>query len=174
MATFREIEQYTDEGNYHCDVELWYLEEHVTRWTERYGLDMDADFQRAHVWDEAKQVAFVEHLLRGGQGSHVIRLNSPGGMGRKGRGKLVVVDGKQRLTACLRFIRGEITAFGSFLSEYVDPPPIRVGLSFYVNDLQTRAAVLRWYLEINEGGVVHTEAELSKVRELLIGEEGGE
>lgn len=30
-----------------------------------------------------------------------------------------------------------------------------------------RAQVLRWYLALNDGGVVHTEDELFKVRRLL-------
>lgn len=36
-----------------------------------------------------------------------------------------------------------------------------------VNELRTRAEVLRWYLQLNSGGVVHTEEELARVRALL-------
>jgi hypothetical protein len=36
-----------------------------------------------------------------------------------------------------------------------------------VNDLKTKAEVLQWYLDINSGGVVHTETELEKVKRLL-------
>lgn len=41
-----------------------------------------------------------------------------------------------------------------------------------MNDLDTQAEVLQWYLDINSGGVVHTEAELDKVRWLLEVEKG--
>ncbi len=42
---------------------------------------------------------------------------------------------------------------------------------FCVNDLQTRAEVLQWYLDLNEGGVVHTSEELNRVRAMLAKEQ---
>ena len=86
-----------------------------------------------------------------------------------------LVDGLQRLTACLRFLRGEISAFGHYLAEYEDLHALGgIRLSFRVNDLKTRAEVLRWYLEINTGGVVHTEEEIAKVEALLTAEVGND
>jgi hypothetical protein len=41
-----------------------------------------------------------------------------------------------------------------------------------VNDLKTREEVLQWYLDLNSGGVVHTEEELNRVREMLEKEKG--
>jgi len=40
-----------------------------------------------------------------------------------------------------------------------------------VNNLKTKAEVLRWYLEMNTGGVVHTQDEVDKARALLEYEE---
>ena len=38
---------------------------------------------------------------------------------------------------------------------------------FIINDLPTRELVLKWYLQMNEGNVAHTEEELDKVRQML-------
>lgn len=167
MPRLRDIPQYTQDGRYAVDVPLDILDDFVKRWTDTHHWEMAPDFQRGHVWDEERQIAFVEHLLRGGQGSNLIRLNCPGWQ-RKYNGNLQTVDGLQRLTACLRFVRGEITAFGHTCQEYEDQARLAMyTLRFRVNDLETRADILRWYLEINSGGIVHTEAELERVRGLL-------
>jgi len=41
-----------------------------------------------------------------------------------------------------------------------------------VNDLQTRAEVLQWYIDFNSGGVVHTAEEIARVKALLEKESG--
>jgi hypothetical protein len=43
---------------------------------------------------------------------------------------------------------------------------------WHVNDLDTRAEVLQWYLDLNTGGVVHTSAEIKRVQALLAKEQG--
>lgn len=167
MPSFKDIPQYTREGCHPTDVSLDILDDFVQRWTASYDWEMVPDFQRGHVWDEQRQIAFVEHVLRGGQGSNIIRLNCPGWQ-QHHQGALQTVDGLQRLTSCLRFVRGEIPAFGHYRYEYDDPHMLsRFLLRFQVNNLATRAEVLRWYLEINTGGVVHTESEIERVRHLL-------
>ena len=173
MPKFVDIPRYVRDGNYCVDIPLDYLEEAYRRYREDYGLDLDVDFQRAHVWTDAQATAFVEHILRGGRGSETIRFNMPGwGSGEVATAgeptAMVCVDGKQRLTAVLRFLRDEIPAFGHLFGEYEDRPRMVVtGLKFMVNDLSSRREVLRWYLDINTGGTAHTDAELAKVRRLL-------
>ena len=173
MPKFRDIPQVTKDGTYRINVSLDWLENQIDRYVLEYNLDMDTDFQRAHVWTDVQSSDFVQHLLRGGIGSDVIRFNCPGWRSHDITGNMVVVDGKQRLTACLRFMRNEIPAFGYLYKEYEGR--LRIigpGLVFLINDIRNRADVLRWYLEINEGGVVHTQAELNLVRELLAEELG--
>lgn len=36
-----------------------------------------------------------------------------------------------------------------------------------INDLQTKADVLQWYIDFNSGGVVHTDEEIERVKKLL-------
>ena len=170
IPMFRDIKPYTRDGSYQTHVPLTHLERTLSDYQESNSLDMDSDFQRPHVWGPDRQIAFVEHILRGGKGSELIRFNSPG-WGRNFSNPMVVVDGKQRLTACLRFMRNEIPAFGHHHQNFQDRIPMTINLRFMVNDLKTKSEVLRWYLEINEGGVAHTDEELDKVREILHYEE---
>ena len=167
---FRDIPQLTDEGHYQVDVSLDYIIPLITHYQEQYGLDLDVDFQRAHVWTQEQQVAFVEHILRGGHGSNLIRFNRAHWGAHRDvsiDGPMVLVDGKQRLTAVIKFLKGEIPVFGHYIGEYQDQPRLKYGLKFQINDLRTRAAVLRWYLEINTGGTPHTDEEIEKVQRML-------
>lgn len=133
-------------------------------------MEMEPDFQRAHVWDDEKRSKFVEHILQGGISGRDIYWNCSTWMGSFDT-PMQLVDGLQRITALVKFMNDEIPAFGKKCSEYEGRMTQSVGLRFHVNDLQTRAEVLKWYLELNTGGVVHTEEELEKVRGLLEAEE---
>ena len=175
MAKFADIPQLTRDGNYAVDIGMDFLADTMERYEREYGLNLDVDFQRAHVWTEGQQIAFVEHLLRGGKGCNQIRFNHPLWMrftNAEVDDGMVCVDGKQRLTACMAFVQNKIPAFGYFYYEYEDRMRLlNSSLHFIINDLRTRKEVLTWYLEINEGGTPHTEEELSKVRHLLSSEE---
>lgn len=152
-------------------IDMWWTE--VERWIERhnedFGVELDPDFQRAHVWTRDKQIAYVEHCLRGGRASNTIHWNCHDWHECTGKHPLVLVDGKQRLEAVRAFLCGDIPAFGTLYPDFtgVMRPLVGASFKFHVNNLPTRADVLRWYLELNAGGVVHTEKELEKVRKLL-------
>ena len=130
---------------------------------------MNPDFQRGHVWTEQQQIAFIEYFLKGGKSGKVIYFNHPHwGRYQENDMNMVCVDGLQRLTAIRRFINDEIRAFGGLYSEFEDTPRmIKNGIKFNVNDLQTKAEVLQWYLDMNYTGTPHTEEELDRVRKLL-------
>lgn len=135
------------------------------------GLELDPDFQRGHVWTEDKQIAFVEFCLKGGQSSRTILWNHPNWRGTF-QGKMVLVDGKQRLEAVRKFLRNELPIFGgNYLKDFDDPKKLLRSSDAYlilsVNNLKTRKEVLEWYLQLNTGGVVHTQEEIDKVKELL-------
>lgn len=168
---FRDIPKFTEWGSYAVDIGWDYLEDYIKRLEEDHGFDPDPDFQRGHVWTRLQQIAFVEFTLRGGRSGRNILTNCAGWHHGKA-GTMVLVDGKQRLTAALAFIRDEIPAFGHLRSEYTDKLSI-INHSFrwHVNDLKTRAEVLTWYLEINAGGTPHTDEELLRVRALLAAEQ---
>ncbi len=147
------------------------LERHIANQQERCNgiapLDLEPDFQRAHVWTDAQQIAFVEYQLQGGTSGKELYFNCAG-WGGDYRGPYVIVDGKQRLQAVRRFMADEIPAFGYLLSQYEDKLSFTDNYFYWnVAALQTRAEVLQWYLNFNAGGTVHTAEELDRVRQLL-------
>lgn len=167
LTQVSEIPKLIHGGNYTVNVDWDYLEQWLDDKKE-HNIDLDPDFQRAHVWTTDKQIKYVEFILRGGQSSRIIYFNCPGWM-VDFRGPMVLVDGKQRLEAVRAFLRNEIPAFGSYIEEW-DPRLLRKTQSsfmFNVNNLATRAEVLQWYLDLNSGGVVHTQEEIEKVQALL-------
>ena len=175
MAKFKEIKQFTRTPSYQVDVPWDYIEETLERYNDakRGGskLQMDPDFQRAHVWTEAQQVAFVEFCLQGGRSGQTILWNAKGWM-RGFEGDVVLVDGKQRMEAIRKFLRGDLAVFGGQKrSDFTDRLPSSLTLRFMINDLPTHEQVLKWYLELNTGGTPHTEEEIEKVRAMLA--EGG-
>lgn len=169
---FSDIPKFTRSANYRVNVEWKYLEEQLEQYADRsiagYSFDMNPDFQRGHVWDVEKQRNYVEFVLRGGQSSREIYWNCPGWQANY-QGCMVLVDGKQRVEAARAFMRNELAIFGGhYYKDFTGT--IRscdAYFNFNVNNLSTRAEVLQWYLDLNEGGVVHTKEELNRVRELL-------
>lgn len=74
---FQDIPQFTRDGNYEVDVSWEYLESHLENLASYSScpLVLDPDFQRAHVWTEAKQIAYIEFVLRGGKSSRILYWN---------------------------------------------------------------------------------------------------
>lgn len=76
-------------------------------------------------------------------------------------GTMIIVDGKQCLNSVSIFVNN---VFPLYLKEYKDPifykdfSP-RYGSEFImvVNSLENYTDVIRWYLELNSGGVLHTQ-----------------
>jgi uncharacterized protein with ParB-like and HNH nuclease domain len=165
MPKFADIDKLTRPSNFRSDVDWVDLERVLERYCSEKrstALDLDPDFQRGHVWTKKEQRAYVEYVLRGGSSGKEILFNCPG-WGINFRGPFVLVDGKQRLNAVRCFLNNRIKAFGHYYREYTDRLPSHCTFTFHINDLPTRALVLRWYIELNSSGVPHTQAELARV-----------
>ena len=157
------------EGSYNATIPLNEVKNTLNFYDRSYGLDIDPDFQRVHVWTQDQKSAFVEHVLREGRNT-TIRWNCPGWNKTEPntkQGPVTLVDGKQRLYAILDFMDDHLPAFGRFISEWKGILSITCNLNFIMNDLETKAEVLKWYLELNRGNVAHTPDELDRVEELL-------
>jgi hypothetical protein len=178
---FKNIPQFTWGGSYAVDVPWTHLENWIADLSKDSPLELDPDFQRAHVWDDPKRAKYVEYCLRGGQASRSLWWNAKN-WPMSGKNPVQIVDGKQRLEAVRKFMRNELTVFmqlrrqtepdkdiktGWRYSDFEGPLGLNMTLRMHVNNLETRAEVLQWYLDLNEGGVVHTEEELFRVREML-------
>ena len=170
MPKFGDITQFT-QANYECDQSWRFLD----TWLSEVDADMDPDFQRGHVWTLEQRSKYIEFCLRGGQGAADIYWNCPS-WPHPSRAKVVIVDGKQRITSVRMFLQDEVPIFGGNLySDYEDRLAAmgrNCNFRFHVNDLQSRTEVIEWYLELNAAGTPHTPKELARVRALLAAENG--
>lgn len=159
------IKKYPRTSNYHCDVGIQYLAEHVLHYIETYGLDMNPPFQRSHVWNDAQRVAYMEHILAGGMSGRDIYVNHTQWHTLERGGQCVLVDGKQRLDALLKFVGGELTVFGGYRYDQINNIRSHVSsIRWHVNELPTMDEVIEWYLAINARGTPHTYEELDLAR----------
>lgn len=168
MASFKNIEQFTY-GQYEVDIHVRHLEKMLKSYEEDYNLELNPDFQRGNVWTEEQQIKYVEFFLRGGKSARVIYFNIGEWSFNKNTDipQMVCVDGLQRLTAILRFLHNEIPVFGHFYNEFEDNIPLDHTLKFNINNLAYKKDVLKWYLEMNSGGTVHSNSELERVRKMI-------
>jgi hypothetical protein len=128
---------------------------------------MDPAYQRGYVWTTEQKQAYVEFILKGGESGRDIYWNCAGWM-KSYRGTLELVDGKQRISAVLDFLDNKLKVFGHLYSEYEDASLVsRYDFVFHVNDLEHQSDVVRWYIDMNTGGSVHTEKDLEPAYEEL-------
>lgn len=165
---FYEIKPFTRTPTYRINLDWNYLEDWIEH-QDNKDLNLDPDFQRAHVWTKEQQIAYIEYALRGGASGKDIYFNHSGWM-TSFEGELVLVDGKQRITAALAFLNNKIKAFGRYRKGYEGRIPAHAEFIVHINDLKTKEEVLTWYLEMNTGGTPHTDEEIDKVKNLLIKE----
>lgn len=63
MAKFSDIPQFP-KSTYAVDIGIHYIKETLKEYKE-WGLNIDPDFQRGHVWTKQQQTAFLEFWFRG-------------------------------------------------------------------------------------------------------------
>ena len=155
------------------------LEQQLAIYEKEAGLDLDPDFQRGHVWSHHQQVKYVEYVLREGNLNRHIIFNCPSFFEGNIEGPMLLLDGKQRLQAARLFLANKLPVFdGLYRKDFTRQGkpslliPSSLSFTFYVNDLQNRADVLQFYLDLNAGGVVHSETEIDRVQQLLAIERG--
>ena len=170
LLRMKDIPQVIPTGNYNVSMPLNYLLDKIESFIKEDGLNLDPDFQRCHVWSMEQRIKFVEFILQGGK-ANPIYFNHSGWMS-SWRGEFVIVDGKQRLTSLLMFLRNEFPVFeeldedgiGFYAKEF---DTLRTDIVYVINDLKDRKQVLKWYLNLNEGNIQHSKEEIEKVKELL-------
>ena len=171
---YNKIPRYIGRGSYEVHMPWAHLDQSLESLGHGVGLDLNPPYQRGHVWTEAQQKAYFEFIVCGGDSAKVLMFNCPDWpRSRKDSGPIELVDGKQRLTAVLKFVHDELTIFDSnpeigptLCSELEVLRITELRFTIYVNHLMTRAEVLDWYLQINDGGTPHTQQELDKVRRM--------
>mgnify|MGYP007089698824 CR=1 FL=1 len=139
------------------------------------GLDLNPPWQRGHVWSPAQQVAYVEHVLRAGEsGKRLLFVCTSMNAGRPA--DYALLDGKQRLTAVLAFLRGELRVLpdarrpeGYAVQDFVGGASnlrLHVAFEWRILVAPTLSGMVDLYLRFNAGGTTHTPEELARVRAL--------
>jgi len=160
----------------HFGTQLFYGIARLRNMIQEYPVDIDCDFQRGHVWTTKQKQLFVGHLLEGGQVQPCVLNTDP----RDVLAAAQLVDGKQRMAACIDWCDGAISAELSDgrLINYNELDKtsktmcvMSVGLRFTITTMD-RKGVLSLYIKLNKGGTIHTDAEIERVRRLLEIEQG--
>lgn len=113
----------------HVSWDLDGIKSTLARFEASYGLDLDPEFQRGHRWEMPTKIKFIEYILRGGV-VQPIRFNGPtyGGQPHAKHSDLpedvVLVDGKQRLTAIIEFMDNKVAVFGGVYPRDFDNPDL--------------------------------------------------
>ena len=177
MIKLENIEKLMDKSSYEINVSFKQIECTLKEFEEDYGLELNPDFQRGHVWTEEQQIAYVEFILRGGNSANIIYFNCPdfvmGSCERiKNADKLPMqcLDGLQRLTAIRKFLNNKLPIFnGNYLNDFEDEDNIlrMHPIKFNVNNLQTKRDIIKWYIDYNSAGTYHSKEEIDRVKKLL-------
>lgn len=146
---------------YNVSCECRDIQDHIERYITSYNLDMNPSFQRGYVWIPEQKKNYIEYLLSGGISGREIYFNVPNWMSSKKRGDMVLVDGKQRLSAIIDFINGKFPIFdGVYFNDLNYRDVSNIKLKFNVNNITDMKDVITWYISMNKGGSVHTEEDL--------------
>jgi hypothetical protein len=171
---FQKIPRLMGFGSYSVSAEFEFILPMLQRYKSECNLDLNPEFQRDYVWTEQQKTSYVEFVLRGGNSGLDILFNCPFFLsstkydeGDPLLNRMVIVDGKQRLSAVTDFLRDNLKVFGHYKSEFAGTLRTKHRLNFHVNELSTREDLLGWYLELNTGGTVHTEEDLARPRRML-------
>lgn len=139
------------------------------------GVDFDPDYQRGHVWTPDQQTSFIEALIRGHlpKGLLQLQFNCPHFLQTDyvspDLPKMVqCIDGLQRYTAMLGFIKGTVKAFGMTHEQFDNSEFSVKGFTFSiaVHVFKTKKEVLEFYLNVNNGGTPHSTDELARVQNM--------
>lgn len=177
MIRYDQIPQFKKKGIKETSWGISALVDVIKEWEENDGLKINPDFQRGHVWTENQQIKFIEFLLRGGQSGKEIYFNDPcidleykkyEDLECKEYSDFVCVDGLQRITAIQKFVNNEIKVFQKYYyKDFQKSIILEPRITVHTNNLKTKQEVLEWYLEMNEGGVVHSSQEILRIKDML-------
>jgi len=168
LIEFKKLPKFTTFPSYEVTIELKRFKNNLDYYINELNLQIEPDFQRGHIWTELQQIRFIEFWIKGGAVLPLMA-NHTRWKGDMFSGEFVLVDGLQRYNAITKFINNEFKIFEEYFFKNIIGYR-RVTINFMINQLKTRKEVLKWYIELNDGGTPHTQEEIEKVKKLLIKE----
>ena len=186
-AIIKPVKQYPTQ---HVNIDIRHLKDWMNNFTGTHDdysetdilLELNPEFQRGHVWNLDKQIAFIENLLRGIDINKIIRFNDLTMYPHDDaddflQNKILCIDGLQRLTAIIDFIDGKYKIFNNQLNyqdilNHPDKPSMRrifnnALIQFDFLQITSYKELLEYYIDLNTGGVAHTQADIQIAKDLL-------
>ena len=153
---------------YRVDVPLKSIPHNI----ENYGIDMNPDYQRNYIWTQEQKEKFVGSLIENPDLIPHFYFNIKDYI----MDSCEVVDGKQRLSAIVDWLKGDIIALCPCgISLYrkdldkVSETLIRVSITTSWKFVKlNKIEVMEFYLRLNSGGTIHSEEDLQRVKDLII------
>ncbi|MBD3353626.1 MAG: DUF262 domain-containing protein, partial [Candidatus Lokiarchaeota archaeon] len=104
MPILNEIQSRIPDCTYHVNIGLGGITEAI----EQYNIDLNPKYQRGHVWTEDQESKFVGAILENSRAISPFWFNWLSIDHHRSHSE--VVDGKQRIKSCIRWINGDIKA----------------------------------------------------------------
>lgn len=163
---------------YACDFAWSSLAGTLDEYRDDYGLNLNPDYQRGRVWEPSQKALYIENVFRGvvPPETMVLQWNCPQWEDGTYAGELPremqIVDGLQRLTTVLDYLKGDVMPFGRGIDDFTGTDfdvrmRVRFRFRFSVHSFSTRQALLQHYLDLNTGGTPHSQKEIQRVHKLL-------
>jgi len=111
----------------------------VRDWNKSNRLELRPDFQRNEVWTRAAQIMLIDTILRN---IPIPKMYIKSTI-KNGDTYRIVIDGQQRLTSILKFVKNELELDKPYVGEYV-------GYKFNDLPLEVQNSILRYKVDINE------------------------
>ena len=134
--------------------------------------DFDPDYQRGLVWTKEQKQAFIKALMIGKAEIQPIFIRNP----KKREGGLEVLDGKQRLTTILEYVRGEFEVEGFYYKDlnssdiqiFNYTPMVYTEIKYYDNKvgltMMPTEQKIELFLQVNGYGQHVSDEHLEKIR----------
>lgn len=142
-----------------------------------FTVELNPEFQRGHVWTLEQQITFIEDFVAGKLPEHIKRVlfnsiyDDENTADEQVRGKMLCIDGLQRLTACLDFINGKFNIYNGrvnyqHLLETGVIHRAKYLLSFDFYEIKSYKELLQLYIDLNSRGTVHSADEIERVQQM--------
>lgn len=134
--------------------------------------DFDPEYQRGLVWTIEQKQAFIKALMIGKAEIQPIFIRNP----KKCKGELEVLDGKQRLTTILEYIRGEFEVEGFYYKDLNSSdiqilnytPMVYTEIKYYDNKvgltMMPTEQKIELFLQVNGYGQHVSDEHLERIR----------
>ena len=164
LPNFRNEDLWTKQIHFYNSI----LHELITKNYRDGGYEMDADYQRGHVWTSKDKIALIDSIFQGIPIGKIVLIELPY---KENSPAFEVLDGKQRITAIIKFYEGRFKYKGRYYRElsildrsYFTNFNISIG---YITGKFSQEDRYKYFLRLNTFGKPQDQNHINKVIKLL-------